>query len=48
MRVEKWLAENTHSLAGRTVAITGSTGGLGRDLTHTSLSMASWHISTTA
>ena len=32
MRVEKWLAENTHSLAGRTVAITGSTGGLGREL----------------
>lgn len=30
MRIERWLAENTHTLAGRTVAITGSTGGLGR------------------
>ena len=32
MNVEKWLRENTESLAGKTVAITGSTGGIGRAL----------------
>ena len=32
MNIEKWLEENTESLAGKTVAITGSTGGLGREL----------------
>ncbi len=29
---EKWLKQNTRSLAGKTVAITGSTGGLGTEL----------------
>ena len=29
MRIQKWLQRNTHDLTGRTVAITGSTGGLG-------------------
>ena len=32
MKLSKWLKENTSSLTGRTVAITGSTGGLGREL----------------
>ena len=32
MRIEKWIERNTVSLAGRTVAISGSTGGLGREL----------------
>ena len=32
MNVKKWLDKNTHSLAGKCVAITGSTGGLGREL----------------
>ena len=32
MNYSKWLAENTHSLKGKTVAISGSTGGLGREL----------------
>ena len=32
MNIKKWLAENTHSLAGKCVAVTGSTGGLGREL----------------
>ena len=32
MSIGKWLQGNTHSLAGKTVAITGSTGGLGRAL----------------
>ena len=32
MRVSKWLEQNTASLAGKTVAITGSTGGLGKAL----------------
>ena len=31
-KYKKWLAENTESLAGKTVAITGSTGGLGKEL----------------
>ena len=31
-KYKKWLAENTESLEGKTVAITGSTGGLGREL----------------
>ncbi|MBE6538943.1 MAG: SDR family NAD(P)-dependent oxidoreductase [Ruminococcaceae bacterium] len=32
MNVEKWLRENTDSLAGKTVVISGSTGGIGREL----------------
>ncbi len=32
MNTEKWLRKNTRSLAGKTVAVTGSTGGLGREL----------------
>ncbi len=32
MNVKKWLDKNTESLCGKTVAITGSTGGLGREL----------------
>ena len=32
MNVKKWLDKNTSSLAGRCVAVTGSTGGLGREL----------------
>ena len=32
MNYEKWLSANTHSLKGKTVAITGSTGGLGLEL----------------
>ena len=32
MNYKKWLAENTSSLEGKTVAISGSTGGLGREL----------------
>lgn len=32
MNIEKWLSENTCSLSGKTVAVTGSTGGLGREL----------------
>lgn len=32
MRTEKWLSLNTESLLGRTVAVTGTTGGLGREL----------------
>ncbi|MBQ4119588.1 MAG: SDR family NAD(P)-dependent oxidoreductase [Clostridia bacterium] len=32
MSIEKWLKLNTVSLKGKTVAITGSTGGLGREL----------------
>ncbi len=32
MSVEKWIDNNTASLEGRTVAISGSTGGLGREL----------------
>ena len=32
MNYEKWLQHNTQSLEGKTVAITGSTGGLGREL----------------
>ncbi len=31
-KYKKWLAKNTESLRGKTVAITGSTGGLGREL----------------
>ncbi|MBE6630816.1 MAG: SDR family NAD(P)-dependent oxidoreductase [Ruminococcaceae bacterium] len=34
MSVKKWLAANTASLAGKTVAITGATGALGRALCH--------------
>lgn len=32
MNIQKWLRENTSSLAGKTVAVTGTTGGLGREL----------------
>lgn len=32
MNYEKWLSENTSSLSGKTVAISGSTGGIGREL----------------
>lgn len=32
MNISKWMEKNTASLAGKTVAITGSTGGLGREL----------------
>ena len=32
MNIRKWLEKNTESLYGKTVAITGSTGGLGREL----------------
>lgn len=32
MRISRWLKMNTHSLGGKTVAISGATGGLGREL----------------
>ena len=32
MNVKKWLSKNTESLGGKCVAVTGSTGGLGREL----------------
>ena len=32
MKIEKWLKENTESLIGKKIAITGSTGGLGREI----------------
>lgn len=32
MRIGKWLRQNTQSLAGKRIAITGSTGGLGKEL----------------
>ena len=32
MNIEKWLKENTSSLSGKLVTITGSTGGLGKEL----------------
>ena len=32
MSIQKWIDKNTSSLAGKTVAISGSTGGLGREL----------------
>ena len=32
MRFDKWLGKNTESLAGKTVAISGSTGGLGKHI----------------
>ena len=32
VKYKNWLSENTQSLAGKTVAITGSTGGLGREI----------------
>ena len=32
MKIDRWLKENTSSLSGKTVAISGSTGGLGREL----------------
>lgn len=32
MNISKWLSENTESLKGKTVAVTGTTGGLGKEL----------------
>ena len=32
MRIKKWLIKNTSSLVGKTVAVTGTTGGIGREL----------------
>ena len=32
MNIKKWLSENTHSLKGKKVAITGATGGIGKEL----------------
>lgn len=32
MKTEKWIKRNTETLTGKTVAVTGSTGGLGREL----------------
>ena len=32
MNIQKWLTKNTHSLSGKTVVITGATGGLGKEL----------------
>ena len=32
MKTDKWILKNTSSLSGKTVAISGSTGGLGREL----------------
>ena len=32
MSIKKWLADNTSSLEGKTVAVSGSTGGIGREL----------------
>lgn len=39
MNVKRWMARNAHSLEGKTVAITGSTGGLGRELCRHLLSL---------
>ena len=33
MNTEKWLSQNTHSLSGKLVAVSGSTGGIGKELT---------------
>ena len=41
MRINKWLKRNTSSLVGKRVAITGSTGGLGRELCRYLLSLGS-------
>lgn len=32
MNIQKWINNNAHSLVGKTVAITGSTGGLGKEI----------------
>lgn len=32
MNIKKWIKNNTHNLSGKTVAVTGTTGGLGREL----------------
>jgi NAD(P)-dependent dehydrogenase (short-subunit alcohol dehydrogenase family) len=32
MSIEKWISKNAHSLAGKTVAVSGATGGIGRHL----------------
>lgn len=34
MKTNKWLTAHTHSLIGKTVAITGATGGIGKQLCH--------------
>ena len=34
MTVSRWIQNNTHSLHGKTVAVNGATGGLGRELCH--------------
>ncbi len=39
MNVKKWLKNNTKSLEGRTIAVTGSTGGIGRELCRYLLSL---------
>lgn len=39
MRAEKWLRENTSSLFGKTVAVSGSTGGIGKELCRYLLSL---------
>lgn len=32
MNIDKWLCQNTHDLTGKTVAVTGATGGIGKEL----------------
>lgn len=32
MKIEKWISENTSSLKGKKIAVTGSTGGIGREI----------------
>ena len=32
MKIERWIKENTQNLRGKTIAITGSTGGLGNEI----------------
>ena len=32
MKVNKWLSLNTTSLLGKTIAVTGTTGGLGKEI----------------
>ena len=32
MNIQQWISKNTHSLSGKRVAITGSTGGIGKEL----------------
>ena len=33
MNIQKWITQNTTSLKGKTIAITGSTGGISKHLT---------------